>query len=153
MIYRKGDATCTDAPYLLHGCNCRGVMGSGIAKAIRDKFPLAYDTYKAKEEKDGLILGEYSIYRKSTPSIVNLHTQKNFGNDGAVYADAIAIRSSVGSFLIDEFSNSTYPGCISIAIPKIGCGLGGLDWKHVERIFQSIEYDWKGRIEFVAYEL
>jgi len=154
MIYRKGDATETDAPYLLHGCNCRGAMGSGIARTIRDKFPAAYDEYKRTEETVGLVLGRYCVSRESTPRIVNLFTQQNAGSDGKVYADLIAIRSAVRTFISDEFPDiGRQTGKIYLAMPKIGCGLGGLNWINVERTFKQIEIDFGHLVEFIVYEI
>ena len=50
--YRKGDLFQTEIKTIVHGCNAQGVMGSGVAKIIRDKYPKAYDRYVA----------EYKIY-------------------------------------------------------------------------------------------
>ena len=30
---------------IVHGCNAQGVMGAGVAKAIRTKYPEAYSNY------------------------------------------------------------------------------------------------------------
>jgi hypothetical protein len=35
----KGDLLKSDCQYIAHGVNCQGVMNSGIAKQIRDKYP------------------------------------------------------------------------------------------------------------------
>ena len=58
IIYKKGDLLTTDADIIVHGCNCQGVMGSGVAKQIKEKFPNAYTIYKQREEEIGLRLGE-----------------------------------------------------------------------------------------------
>lgn len=44
--------------FLVHGCNCQGVMGSGIARSIRDKWPAAYSEYRDTYKK-----GYYDIYQ------------------------------------------------------------------------------------------
>jgi len=39
MIYRQGDLVMAVEPIIIHGCNAKGVMGSGVAKAIRAYYP------------------------------------------------------------------------------------------------------------------
>ncbi len=41
--YVNGDLFATDIKTIVHGCNAQGVMGSGVAKSIRENFPKAYD--------------------------------------------------------------------------------------------------------------
>jgi O-acetyl-ADP-ribose deacetylase (regulator of RNase III) len=44
--HRVGDMlTGATSGFLVHGCNCQGKMGSGIAKLIRDKWPVVFETY------------------------------------------------------------------------------------------------------------
>ena len=51
-----GDLFSASSRYICHQVNCRGRMGSGIAKVIRDKFPEAFEKYK-EECKKGACLG------------------------------------------------------------------------------------------------
>ena len=49
---------------ICHPVNCQGVMGSGIAKQIRDTYPIVYDNYKQKVdaiENKGALLGSIQI--------------------------------------------------------------------------------------------
>ena len=39
---------------ICHQVNCQGVMGSGIAKQIRDTYPIVYDNYKKKCSRSAL---------------------------------------------------------------------------------------------------
>jgi O-acetyl-ADP-ribose deacetylase (regulator of RNase III) len=34
----------------------------------------------------------------------------------------------------------------SIAMPKIGAGYGGLSWKKIKRIVESVFHDWDGTV-------
>ena len=43
--YRHGDVLSTDVTHIVHGCNSHGVMGSGVAKMVRAKYPVAYQRY------------------------------------------------------------------------------------------------------------
>lgn len=50
IIYKKGNVLDTTDRYIVHGCNSRKVMGSGVALAIRQKYPKAYEDYKNELE-------------------------------------------------------------------------------------------------------
>ena len=64
--YRKGDLLKTEIPYIAHGCNAQGVMGSGVAKVIREKWPLAFQVYwedyiEASNSGSGLGGGDWHV--------------------------------------------------------------------------------------------
>ena len=40
--YVKGNLLDSDCDYICHQVNCQGVMGSGIAKQIRERWPEVY---------------------------------------------------------------------------------------------------------------
>ena len=53
MIYwKKGNLLESDCDYICQQVNCQGKMNSGIAKQIREKWPVVYQNYKAKYEAD-----------------------------------------------------------------------------------------------------
>lgn len=74
---------------IAHVCNCQGVMGSGIAKVIKDRHPDAFKAYKDAERAmqkipayQGLQLGTISRGTATTGrSIYNLHAQNFYGTD------------------------------------------------------------------------
>ena len=43
--YVKGDITESNCDIICHQVNCRGAMNSGVAKAIREKWPEVYEQY------------------------------------------------------------------------------------------------------------
>ena len=60
--YVQGDITKSDCDIICHQVNCQGVMNSGVAKAIREKWPEVYDNYKRwcdREEYKEDLLGHY----------------------------------------------------------------------------------------------
>lgn len=157
MKFIEGDVTLAVQEAILHGCNSKGVMGSGVALAIRERFPRAFSVYRRAFETTGLPLGSFTFVRcqdvlseKSIEKIiVNLITQQDYGRDGKRYASPEAIQKSVVGF-IEEY----YWGLeeiVEIAISEIGSTLGGLDWKtDVEPILLEIEKAM--RVEFVVYK-
>lgn len=61
---------------LLHVVNCQGVMGSGIAKTVRERIPTAYTNYKIDESRGALKLG--SLSWSDDYSVFNLAAQFNY---------------------------------------------------------------------------
>ena len=124
---------CTEG-LIVHGCNASGAMGSGIAKQIRAKYPDVYTKFKTIPE--GLVsMGKLQIVKVSDALYIgNAITQLNYGNDGKRYASVDAIYNSLKQAfafcLIYEYE---------LLCPKIGCGLGGLDWTtDVKPIFKEL---------------
>lgn len=128
--YRKGDLLRTDIPYVLHGCNCRGVMGAGVAKAIRNKYPKAYQDYRDVYESSGLLLGTKILSHQSDgKTIVNAMTQENYGTGVQVSYWAIST--------IFKSLNFELPFADQIALPMIGSGLAGGDWNVIEALIEQ----------------
>lgn len=141
IVYKTGDATEGPEALLLHGCNAQGAMGSGIAKAIREKFPEAFLEYrKVYSLNSGLILGEVITVECSEGKIIaNGITQEFYGRDEKQYVsyDAInKVMEEVNRYAI-EFNIDT------VAMPLIGAGLGGGSWKIISKIIEDTLIDVK----------
>lgn len=46
IIYKQGNLLDSGCKVICHQVNCQGVMGSGIAKEIRNRFPTAYTEFR-----------------------------------------------------------------------------------------------------------
>lgn len=127
--YKYGDILNTEAKYICHCVNAQGAMRSGVAKAIRERYPKAFDVYKEVHETSGLKLGQVIGADCGSHTILNLVGQKNYGYDGKVYVDYIAIRKGLKSINRNVTED--------VAFPLIGCGLAGGDWKIVSSIIEE----------------
>jgi O-acetyl-ADP-ribose deacetylase (regulator of RNase III) len=132
VIEHKGDLFSTECRVIMHGCNAQGVMGSGVAKIIRDQFPKAYTEY-LELAKSGLVLGNIQLVDCGEKIIINAITQEYFGRDGKKYVSYDAIHKAFS--LVDRGLHKA--GITSVAIPEIGCGLGGGEWSVVKPIIES----------------
>lgn len=123
------DVTEVPRGIIAHGVNCQHAMGSGVALAIRKKWPIVYEHYMTGPQ--GLkALGRCVLINvdgsvREDLFVANCYTQLNYGKDGAIYADRSAIRLS----LSEVYRWADYYH-LNVFMPKIGCGLGGLDWEH-----------------------
>lgn len=129
----------SEAVFLLHQVNCRGVMGSGIAKQVRERYPEVYEAYRAlcdgcdtPSDLLGLIDPEPIA---DGQWIVNCFTQDDYGRN-CRHTDYEALRSALnyvagiaGCYCLLTHYQDDLP---LIAIPyKMGCDRGGGDWKNV----------------------
>lgn len=142
ISYIEQDVTHVTSPaIILHGVNCQGVMGAGVAKAIRDKWPvvkLQYETLCDCFYQQSHLGGLCQPVLVSDDIIVcNLFTQINYGSKtGTRYADPDLIFIALTN--LARLINSNRLPHHPIYTPKIGCGLGGLNWdKDVKHIFNT----------------
>lgn len=121
-----GNLLDTSAAYICHQVNCLGVMGSGVARQIRTRWPNVYDEYKSMcgAIQPGALLGFAQPVKIDDGRLVcNLFGQLNYGADGKTYTDINALRRCCKR--VAQISSPTD----GIAMPyRIGCGLGGGDW-------------------------
>ena len=100
MIIRNvnGDVTTPIRGIIGHGVNCQGVMGSGVALAIRNKFPKAYQEYlalcDATADKRNLLGTVQLVQITDELYVANMFTQFSFGGDGKKYASLSAVRDA-----------------------------------------------------------
>lgn len=125
---------------ICHQTNCLGVMGSGLAKQVKSKYPEVFNGYeylcKTSLAKD--LLGTALICEANNGKyIANLFGQINYGKVGQ-YTDYEALRSAFA-----ELKDFAKEHNLSIAIPyKIGCGTGGGKWREVLKIINEIFADY-----------
>lgn len=141
--YRKGDLLQTEVKHLIHGCNSKGVMGSGVAKVLREKYPQAYQDYNDVYNSNGLSLGDVIVSVQDDGKIIhNAITQKDYGRrDDRVYVSYWAIA--------EVFRKINQWGIKEIAMPKIGAGLANGDWNVISAIIENTLIDTKP----IVYEL
>lgn len=145
----EGDLFEYDGPAIGHGVNCKGKMGAGIAKEFKRRFPGMFDQYKQHCDTGKLMPGGVYVYRaEDNRAICNLATQDEPGPN-ADYALLVAS-------LIHTLNELLRIGIREIALPRLGCGIGGLEWRAVRTFLQVVEgiADMEGeKFEFVIYSL
>ena len=147
----NGDLLSSDAKIICHQVNCQGVMGSGLAKQIRAKYPHVYTKYKelcnkTKDSRD--LLGTIQTISSSPegmgngcifdvlPTIVNVFGQNYYGING-VYTDYNALRFEFRKISIMPLTKNNWYNA-TIAMPfNIGCGLAGGKWDIVYELLQE----------------
>jgi O-acetyl-ADP-ribose deacetylase (regulator of RNase III) len=112
-------AEAGDFDIVVQGCNCFNTMGGGIAREIRERYPMAhmvdYGTLKGDYNK----LGNWTTAFTGKFLIINAYTQYNMSQGTDVF-EYTAFQ------LILEKIAFTFPGK-RIGLPYIGMGLAGGD--------------------------
>lgn len=135
MNFIKKDITTILGPAVIaHGVNCQRTMGSGVAKALYEKWPQVRENYM---QYGSMELGDIQPIQVGTNSwVVNCFTQHKFGTDGDKYANEESLYKAL--YRCALFAQGI--GISHIYSPRIGCGLGGLNWKmDVYPIFLKIQ--------------
>ena len=139
-IYKPIDTFTEDEPFIIiHGVNQLMVMGSGITLAIKEKWPIVEHEYLSKGVRQ---LGDCQWVKVGDNQyVVNLFTQqyvKGYKQRHLTNNDPAADRNAVCAGLMRLCAQSVMHK-LPVYIPKIGCGLGGLEWSDVERDIDLIE--------------
>ena len=127
----------SDAPIFCHQVNCLGVMGSGVAKSVREIFPDVYEQYReiCVKNKYSKLLGNTAIIKTGNRYIANMFAQERFGYDGIRQTSYDAFYNCL--VRIKEFCEKN--DINKIALPyKIGSDRGGADWNVIYSMIESV---------------
>ena len=121
--YIKGDIFHSKAQVLVNTVNCKGIMGKGLALAFKQKYPAMFREYQQDCQTGRLRIGHPTLYKKSTPWILNFPTKDHWkGNSKIEY-----LEKSLAYFA----ANYKKAEITSIAFPKLGTQNGKLSWDEV----------------------
>lgn len=146
VTYIKQDITAISSGIIAHGVNEQGVMGSGVALAIRNKWPQVYERYL--KHCRGYHHGTADIIQINDGLYVaNCYTQETYGRERRRYADPTAIQTSLQQVCLYSSLFDVRP----IFMPRIGCGLGGLSFEvDVQPVIEQLIYQFPNVDIFVC---
>ncbi len=125
---KQGDILHADAEALVNTVNCVGVMGRGVALQFRNAFPENYKVYKATCDSRELRPGKLLTFDRATWEnpryIINFPTKDHWRGKSQIAYIEQGLEA-----LVAEVKRL---GIRSIALPPLGCGLGGLNWNDVK---------------------
>lgn len=135
IISKMGDLFDSKCQIKCHQVNCQGVMGSGIAKTVRERYSNVFDQYltlcneKIRGGNSSMLLNTVQLIEIGGGTyIANLFSQDNFGSSGRY--------TSYDAF--DECVKQISETGMSVAFPyNIGCDRGGGDWNIVFSIIKK----------------
>lgn len=119
-----GDLFESPAQTLVNTVNCVGVMGKGIALEFKERFPEMYRDYAERCARGEVRLGRPYLYRSLFPPHVLNFPTKDHWRSVSKLSDIIA-----GLEYLEQHYREW--GIESLAVPPLGCGQGGLEWRVV----------------------
>lgn len=147
IIYKKGNLFSEETEALVNTVNCVGVMGRGIALQFKNQFPENFKTYAKGCKEKTIMPGKMFVHKTDTLTnpkfIINFPTKRHWR--GASRIEDIESGLSDLINIIQEYSIK------SIALPPLGCGLGGLQWNTVKKLIEDKLKD-LSEIEIVVFE-
>lgn len=127
-----GDILKHESEALVNTVNCVGVMGRGIALQFRRAFEDNYDAYRKAAKAGEIQPGRMFLFERSTLEqprwIINFPTKRHWKGKSRI--------EDIETGLVDLIRVIREKRIRSIAIPALGCGLGGLDWADVRPMIE-----------------
>jgi O-acetyl-ADP-ribose deacetylase (regulator of RNase III) len=138
ITVHRGSILKDGADALVNPVNCDGVMGAGLAVQFRDAFPGYFDAYAAACKAYDLAPGGVHVWDAARPApgptwIVSFPTKDRWRSRSKL-SD---VTMGLGWLRLVIEAGQQMPGLASIAVPALGCGLGGLDWADVRPVIES----------------
>lgn len=128
ITYGDGDLLQADTDALVNTINCVGVMGKGIALQFKRRYPDMFDAYQKACKHNEIAIGKMFAYETGQldgPAyIINFPTKKHWRSPSQL--------TYIDEGLTDLIRVIRELKITSIAIPPLGAGNGGLDWREVE---------------------
>ena len=127
--YVRGDLLASDLQTHVNCVNCVGVMGAGIALAFKRRHPAMFADYAARCARGEVARGVPYLYRgDGRPQVVNFPTKGHWR--GAARLEDVEAGLARLAAHVEEW------GVTSLAVPLLGCGLGGLDETAVRALIE-----------------
>ncbi len=131
--YKNGDILREDVEAIVNTVNCVGIMGRGLALQFKNKFPQNFKEYQLACTNKEVQLGKMFVHQTgqliNPKYIINFPTKGHWKQNSKIEDISNGLDDLIT--IIEKYSIK------SIAIPPLGSGLGGLDWKMVKKLIEE----------------
>ncbi|MGE5609618.1 MAG: macro domain-containing protein [Bacillota bacterium] len=130
LEFTQGDMFASSADIRVNTVNCVGVMGAGVALAFKQRYPEMFKDYQ-RDCKGGRVRpGKMHVWKSlSGDWIVNFPTKRDW-REPSRYEDIDAGLDDLRAYLDSV-------GPVTVTLPALGCGHGGLDWARVSEMIRE----------------
>ncbi len=127
ITYKTGNLLSENTEAIVNTVNCVGVMGRGIALQFKKRFPDNFKAYESACKREEVVPGKMFIFETGTlinpKFLINFPTKRHWRGASRMEDIESGLKDLVKIIKEREIK--------SIALPPLGCGLGGLDWNEV----------------------
>lgn len=131
--YKTGDILGERSQALVNTVNCVGVMGRGVALQFKKAFPDNFKAYEQACKLGKVVPGTMFVHETNSPTnprfIINFPTKRHWRGNSRIEDIESGLRA-----LVSDLRRLSIE---SVAIPALGCGLGGLDWNRVRPLIET----------------
>lgn len=151
----EGDILLSKAQVIAHGIAPQDHFDSGLALALRERWPSMVRDYRHAAHSKAPKSGEIWVWSGvdgdgGVRTIVNLLTQSMMGQ-GPSSLPGKASLENVGHCLKELARYIEAEGITSVALPRLATGVGGLQWSDVKPVIEKHLSDLK--IPVLVYEV
>ena len=142
-IISQGNIFDSQCDFIVNPVNVVGVMGKGLALNFKIKFPNNFKKYKKFCDDGSFDIGKLLIINENNKNIINFPTKKHWKNKSEyeyIEKGLEKLKKAIENYNIK-----------SIAFPKLGCGLGGLEWNIVFSMLKKLEKEISNEILIEVY--
>jgi len=130
--YVTGNILEAEVEALVNSVNCVGVMGRGVALQFKKDWPENFKAYAAACRRQEVQPGRMFVFEtgKLFPRyIINFPTKRHWRGKARI--------EDIEAGLIALVEEIQRRGIRSVALPPLGCGLGGLEWSEVRACIEE----------------
>ena len=131
IIEMTGDIFSSKAQYITIPVNTVGIAGAGLAKQFALKFPVYLRQYQNLCDTGMKIGRVYILHTYYPKSVILFPTKRHWRNPSNVHDILLGLVD-----LDDKLKRGVIRG--TVAIPRLGCGLGGLNWEDIYPLVQEV---------------
>lgn len=125
---------------LVNPVNTHGVAGAGLALQFRQRYPRAHIAYVAACRRGYVRIGQVFSVQDSGVHIIHFPTKDHWKHSSRLTWIEAGLQD-----LVEEVQQLHLR---QVAVPALGCGLGGLPWARVEALYQK--YFTNSRVEYLV---
>jgi len=130
MKYSNSSVFNAQAQAIVNTVNCVGVMGAGLALECKLRYPEMYIEYHRLCKNAQMKVGSLHFYRaQKLPHIINFPTKRHWK-----YPSQLDWIEEGLQYFLDNYKDWDIQ---SVAFPKLGCDLGGLNWLEVSALMEQ----------------
>jgi O-acetyl-ADP-ribose deacetylase (regulator of RNase III) len=142
-----GDILAADVEALVNTVNCVGIMGRGVALQFKKAFPENFKAYEAACAEGSVQPGRMFVFETGTVTnpkyVINFPTKRHWRGKSRMEDIESGLKA-----LVQEIQTRAIK---SVALPPLGSGLGGLNWREVRARIEAALRRLEG-VDIVVYE-